>query len=85
MGSTIIFKATNSPPAQAKFLTYDGLPTDWYLRLVGEGSKLIRGEQAGSVSDGPFPTSRKRDSSFNYNARMSFWFSSQRDISISPG
>lgn len=39
---TAIFKVSNSPPTQARFATYDGLPTDWYLRLTGEGTKLIR-------------------------------------------
>ncbi|MDB5319967.1 MAG: hypothetical protein JWN40_1598 [Phycisphaerales bacterium] len=41
---TAIFKVSNAPPTQAHFATYDGLPSDWYLRLTGEGSKLIRGE-----------------------------------------
>jgi hypothetical protein len=44
---TAIFKVSNSPPTQAEFATYDGLPSDWYLRLTGEGSKLIRGETKG--------------------------------------
>ncbi len=43
--ATAIFKVSNTPPAQARFATYEGLPTDWYLRLTGEGSKLIRGER----------------------------------------
>lgn len=42
--ATAIFKVTNEPPTQAKFQTYDGLPADWYLRLTGAGSQLIRGE-----------------------------------------
>jgi len=42
---TAIFKVSNDPPTQASFQTYDGLPTDWYLRLAGEGAKLIRGER----------------------------------------
>ena len=42
---TAIFKVSNTPPTQAKFATYDGLPADWYLRLTGEGSKVIRGER----------------------------------------
>lgn len=42
---TAIFKASNTPPTQARFATYDGLPADWYLRLTGEGAKLIRGER----------------------------------------
>ena len=41
---TAIFKVTNAPPKEAGFATYDGLPADWYLRLTGEGSKVIRGE-----------------------------------------
>jgi hypothetical protein len=42
---TAIFKVSNSPPTRAAFGTYDGLPSDWYLRLTGEGSKVIRGER----------------------------------------
>ena len=48
--ATAIFKVTNSPPTQAKFATYDGLPTDWYLRLTGEGTRLIRGERKAELS-----------------------------------
>ena len=43
---TAIFKVDATPrPTQARFATYDGLPADWYLRLTGEGSKVIRGER----------------------------------------
>ena len=42
---TAIFKVSNTPPKAGRFLTYDGLPSDWYLRLTGEGTKLIRGER----------------------------------------
>jgi hypothetical protein len=42
--ATAIFKVTNSPPTQARFATYEGLPSDWYLRLTGEGARLLRGE-----------------------------------------
>jgi hypothetical protein len=42
---TAIFKCTNEPPVGAsKFLTYEGLPSDYYLWLVGQGTKMIRGE-----------------------------------------
>lgn len=43
---TAIFKCTNSPPSgeKSKFLTYEGLPSDYYLRLTGLGGKLLRGE-----------------------------------------
>jgi hypothetical protein len=42
---TAIFKCANDVPIghESKFLTFDGLPSDYYLKLVGEGAKLIRG------------------------------------------
>ncbi len=46
--ATAIFKVSNSPPAPGRFATYEGLPSDWYLRLTGEGSRLIRGDRANS-------------------------------------
>jgi hypothetical protein len=42
---TAIFKVCNAPPRQGSFVTYEDLPSDWYLRLTGEGTKLIRGER----------------------------------------
>ena len=46
---TAIFKCANDIPVggASKFLTYDGLPSDFYLKVVGRGAKLIRGETAG--------------------------------------
>ena len=42
---TAIFKCTNNPPVGAsKLLTYEGLPSDYYLWLVGQGGKMLRGE-----------------------------------------
>lgn len=41
---TAIFKVTNTPPMQGHFVTYQERPSDWYLRLTGAGSRLIRGE-----------------------------------------
>lgn len=38
---TAIFKVTNTPPIQGHFVTYDGMPSDWYLRLVGEATRLL--------------------------------------------
>jgi hypothetical protein len=40
---TAIFKVTNSPPVQGYFVTYDGLPSDWYLWLTGLGTAFVRG------------------------------------------
>jgi hypothetical protein len=44
---TAIFKCTNDTPVSdtARFVTYEGLPSDFYLRLTGEGAKLLRGER----------------------------------------
>jgi len=42
---TAIFKCTNEPPVGPNpFLTYEGVPSDYYLRLSGEGARLLRGE-----------------------------------------
>ena len=43
---TAIFKVTSSPPTQAHFVGYEGLPSDGYLRLTGEGIHMLRGERA---------------------------------------
>ena len=48
--ATAIFKVSNNPPTQAEFTTLEGLPTDWYLRLTAEGSKVIRGERKGQMA-----------------------------------
>jgi hypothetical protein len=42
---TAIFKVSNKPPTLARFETYHGLPSDWYLRLTCEGAKVIRGKR----------------------------------------
>ena len=42
---TAIFKVSNTPPTQAYFVTYEGEPADWYLRLAAEGTKILTGEQ----------------------------------------
>ncbi|MEO6784970.1 MAG: glycoside hydrolase family 71/99-like protein [Chthoniobacteraceae bacterium] len=43
---TAIFKCTNDVPhaVESQFVTYEGLPSDFYLRLTGAGGKLLRGE-----------------------------------------
>ncbi len=43
---TAIFKCVNHPPTAngGQFLTYEGLPSDHYLRLVGRGAQMLRGE-----------------------------------------
>jgi hypothetical protein len=42
---TAIFKVTSTPPVQGHFVGYDGLPSDWYLRLVGEAGRRLRAGQ----------------------------------------
>jgi hypothetical protein len=51
---TAVFKCTNAVPAEGpdRFATFDGLPSDYYLRLTGAGGRLIRGELPG---DAPQP------------------------------
>ncbi|MGI9240167.1 MAG: glycoside hydrolase family 71/99-like protein [Verrucomicrobiales bacterium] len=43
---TAIFKCSDNPPnsGKTKFLTLEGLPSDYYLRLTGAGARLLRGE-----------------------------------------
>ncbi len=44
--ATAIFKVSNNPPSTggAKFLTLQGLPSDFYLQLAGQAGKLLRDE-----------------------------------------
>jgi hypothetical protein len=43
---TAIFKCTNTPPThgRTRFLTFDGLPSDFYLHLAREAGRLLRDE-----------------------------------------
>jgi hypothetical protein len=55
---TAILKCTNDPPVGASpFVTYEGLPSDHYLWLVGQGGRLLRGEIA---LTGQMPTREAR-------------------------
>lgn len=42
---TAVFKVANDPPVQGYFVGYEGRPSDWYLRLSGEGTRMLRGER----------------------------------------
>jgi hypothetical protein len=43
---TAIFKCTNDVPdaGDTRFVTYEGLPSDYYLRLTGTATRMLRGE-----------------------------------------
>ncbi|MCC9602513.1 glycoside hydrolase family 71/99-like protein [Stieleria sp. JC731] len=42
--ATAIFKCTNDPPVteESQFITYEGLPSDHYLKLTGQAAELFR-------------------------------------------
>jgi hypothetical protein len=41
---TAIYKVANQTPVGKYFVTYEGLPSDWYLKLTGAATRMIRGE-----------------------------------------
>jgi hypothetical protein len=42
---TAIYKCTNDVPVgESTFATYEGLPSDFYLKVVGAAGKMLRGE-----------------------------------------
>jgi hypothetical protein len=41
---TAIFKVANKTPVAKYFVTYEGLPSDWYLKLTGAATRMIRGD-----------------------------------------
>ena len=41
--ATAIFKCVNEVPV-GDFVTYEGLPSDAYLKLAGAGARMLRGE-----------------------------------------
>lgn len=41
---TAIFKCTSLPPKDARFVSYEGVPSDYYLWLTGEAGKMLRGK-----------------------------------------
>jgi hypothetical protein len=42
--ATAIYKVANDTPVGKHFVTYEGLPSDWYLRLTGAATRMIRGD-----------------------------------------
>ena len=44
---TAIFKVTNTPPAgDSPFLGYEGLPSDFYLKMIGDSAKRLKAKMA---------------------------------------
>ena len=41
---TAIYKVSNQIPVGKYFVTYEGLPADWYLKLTGAATRMIRGD-----------------------------------------
>ena len=41
---TAIYKVANDVPVGKHFVTYGGLPSDYYLKLTGAATKMVRGE-----------------------------------------
>jgi hypothetical protein len=40
---TAIYKVSNVTPVGKYFVTYEGLPSDWYLRLTGAATQMMHG------------------------------------------
>ena len=36
---------SDPPTGDSQFVTYEGLPTDHYLKLVGEATQMLRGQR----------------------------------------
>ncbi|HEX4119293.1 MAG TPA: glycoside hydrolase family 71/99-like protein [Verrucomicrobiae bacterium] len=47
---TAIYKVANKIPVGRNFVTCEGLPTDWYLRLTGAATRMIRHEDSLSTT-----------------------------------
>jgi hypothetical protein len=55
---TAIYKVAGQAPVGQYFATYEGLPSDWYLKLTGAATRMIRGDAplAWTIPDDlPFP------------------------------
>lgn len=68
---TAIFKCANDVPTgtRSQFVTFEGLPSDFYLRLVGKATKLIRGEipLTAQIGDNEFSQAVKTSSPTSNN------------------
>ena len=42
---TAIYKVADQTPVRKHFVGYEGLPSDWYLKLTGAATRMIRGEE----------------------------------------
>jgi len=55
---TEIMKVSNTPPANAAFITYEGATGDWYLRLCGLGESMLKSHTpvTATIPISPFAT-----------------------------
>jgi hypothetical protein len=65
---TAIFKCTNHPPV-GRFATYEGMPSDLYLRLAGLGGRLLRGEDVSFPKIEPNPA----DQTYRAMSQLEFY------------
>jgi hypothetical protein len=42
---TAVYKVASQTPVGKYFATYEGMPDDWYLKLTGAATRMIRGEE----------------------------------------
>ena len=48
---TAIYKVADKTPVGKYFVTYEGMPNDWYLKLTGAATRMIRGDEPLSRTD----------------------------------
>jgi hypothetical protein len=75
---TAIFKCINDVPIgqSSKFLDFEGLPNDYYLKLVGTAAKLIRGEISIQAASSLIPGFQGRTTGGPDNTAKSGWLPS---------
>jgi hypothetical protein len=55
---TAIYKVTDKSPSGKHFVNYEGMGSDWYLKLTGAATQMIRGDAPHSAKipeKMPFP------------------------------
>jgi hypothetical protein len=69
---TAIYKVSNQIPVGRYFATYEGLPSDWYLRLTGAATRMIRGDAPLSEKiPGTLTASANNERDYHFDATIS--------------